>query len=161
MGAGLLSPLAYLDLGRGGLRGAGSSGVGVGEGVGVLVLRSLRSVLSFKGSPAGDVLAGGGAPIVVIWVGGCVVHLWSLDFPSLSCCLHWRLTLALLSSMRFPWIGGPYVATQFPVSSFEASRQRMLFLSLGSWLVFLVVLLPAVILSRRVNCSSSALSAPT
>ena len=44
--------------------------VGVGEGVGVLVLRSLRSVLAFEGSRAGDVLAMGGDPVVVLGVGG-------------------------------------------------------------------------------------------
>ena len=67
---GLLSPLAYLGWGRCGLQGVGSSGVGVGKGVGVLVLRSPRSVLAFKGSPAGDVLARGGAPVVVLQLGG-------------------------------------------------------------------------------------------
>ena len=44
--------------------------VGVGDGIGVLVLRSPRSVLTFKGSPARDVLARGGAPVVVLQVWG-------------------------------------------------------------------------------------------
>ena len=63
--------------------------------------------------------------------------------------------------MRFPWTGGSCAASQFPVFSFEASRPRTLFLFLGSWLVFQVFLLSAVILSRRVGCSSSTLSVPS
>ena len=35
-----------------------------------MVLRSPRSVLDFEGLPTGDVPARGGAPVVVLWVGG-------------------------------------------------------------------------------------------
>ena len=46
-----------------------SSGVGIGGKVSVLVLRSPRGVLAFKGSPAKDVLARGGVPVVLLRVG--------------------------------------------------------------------------------------------
>ena len=69
LGDGLLSLLAYLGWGRCGIRGVGSSRVGVGEGAGVLVLRSLRGTLGFERLPAWGVLAWGGTPVIVLWVG--------------------------------------------------------------------------------------------
>ena len=77
----LFSPLAYLGWGRCGLQGEGSSGVGVEEGAGILILKSLRSVLALEGSPAWDVLAMGGDPVVFLSVGGASF----LFGPEVSC----------------------------------------------------------------------------
>ena len=67
----------------------GSSGVGVGEGAGVLVLRSLRGTLGFERLPAWGVLAWGGAPVIVLWLGGRCPGLWG-GLLSLLAYLGWR-----------------------------------------------------------------------
>ena len=91
-----------------------------------------------------------------------------LESPVLLCSFPWMPIWSLLPSMRFPFIRGLCVATQFPGSSSGASRPRTLPLSLSACTVVLMALLltafpalvlPAAILRpRMVGCSSPALS---
>ena len=119
----------------------------------LFVLGSPRSMLAFAMLPAGDVLARGGSPVVVLRAGGA----WFLFGPGFSLLivpfsLGADLGLAGGTEVSLTW--GSYMAARFPESSLEASLPWMFFLSLGAWMV----LLAAGFLSGRAVCSSSALS---